>query len=308
MLAMSPTTIDNMHNFRWMDMCGSGPLSSLVVGGGINDYSPKPPGTQHDWLLIFCHATFLPDRNGSGRPGRPAYGGMINRTIYGQRARHDVGTMAGNFVVSVHPTKFGVASSALFLGKQPQPRIDAWGLAVYDQPQSASTARISKPTNSHARFNPIRFFMTQSPSRSGVFQAATDKRLEAFSESISFDHRLYEQDIRGSLAHARMLCRQKMITADELSQIETAMAEIKQLLDAGQLPFRQELEDIHMHIEQALIERLGDVGRKLHTGRSRNDQVSRTCVSGPAMPWIAWIVHCWPCNALFCRDVLAIWM
>ena len=116
--------------------------------------------------------------------------------------------------------------------------------------------------------------MTQSPSRSGVFQAATDKRLEAFSESISFDHRLYAQDIRGSLAHARMLCRQKMITADELSQIESAMADIKQLLDDGQLPFRQELEDIHMHIEQALIERLGDVGRKLHTGRSRNDQVS----------------------------------
>ena len=52
------------------------------------------------------------------------------------------------------------------------------------------------------------------------------------------------------------------------------MAEIKQLLDEGKLPFRQELEDIHMHIEQALIERLGDVGRKLHTGRSRNDQVS----------------------------------
>ena len=116
--------------------------------------------------------------------------------------------------------------------------------------------------------------MTQSPSRSGVFQAATDKRLEAFSESISFDHRLYAQDIRGSLAHARMLCRQKLITADELAQIEAAMAEIKQLLDEGKLPFRQELEDIHMHIEQALIERLGDVGRKLHTGRSRNDQVS----------------------------------
>lgn len=116
--------------------------------------------------------------------------------------------------------------------------------------------------------------MTQSPSRSGVFQAATDKRLEAFSESISFDHRLYAQDIRGSIAHARMLCRQKLISPDELAQIETALGEIKQLLDEGKMPFRQELEDIHMHIEQALIERLGDVGRKLHTARSRNDQVS----------------------------------
>ncbi len=116
--------------------------------------------------------------------------------------------------------------------------------------------------------------MTQSPSRSGVFQAATDKRLEAFSESISFDHRLYAQDIRGSIAHARMLSRQKLISEDELAQIESALGEIKELLDQGKLEFRQELEDIHMHIEQALIERLGDVGRKLHTGRSRNDQVS----------------------------------
>ncbi|MGN6544453.1 MAG: argininosuccinate lyase [Aureliella sp.] len=113
-----------------------------------------------------------------------------------------------------------------------------------------------------------------TPSRSGVFQAATDKRLEAFSESISFDHRLYEQDIRGSLAHARMLCRQKLLTEEELAQIEEALIEIRGMLDRGELPLRQELEDIHMHIEQALIERLGDVGRKLHTARSRNDQVA----------------------------------
>ncbi len=116
--------------------------------------------------------------------------------------------------------------------------------------------------------------MAQSPSRSGVFQAASDKRLEAFSESISFDHRLYAQDITGSIAHARMLCRQQLISADELAQIESALGEIKGQLDRGELPLRQELEDIHMHIEQALIERLGDVGRKLHTGRSRNDQVA----------------------------------
>ncbi len=116
--------------------------------------------------------------------------------------------------------------------------------------------------------------MAQSPSRSGVFQAATDKRLEAFSESISFDHRLYEQDIRGSIAHARMLSQQGILSADEFAQIERTLGEIKGLLDRGELPLRQELEDIHMHIEQALIDRLGDVGRKLHTGRSRNDQVA----------------------------------
>ena len=116
--------------------------------------------------------------------------------------------------------------------------------------------------------------MAQSPSRSGVFQAGTDKRLEAYSESISFDHRLYEQDVRGSIAHARMLCRQGILTQEESSAIEQALLEIRDAIEQGEMPFRQELEDIHMHIEQALIERLGDVGRKLHTGRSRNDQVA----------------------------------
>jgi argininosuccinate lyase len=116
--------------------------------------------------------------------------------------------------------------------------------------------------------------LAQSPSRSGVFQQATDQRLIAFSESISFDHRLYKHDIRGSIAHARMLCRQKLLTADELSQIEQGLREIEGELERGELPLRAELEDIHMHIEQALIDRLGDVGRKLHTARSRNDQVS----------------------------------
>ncbi|MFO1065970.1 MAG: argininosuccinate lyase [Pirellulales bacterium] len=116
--------------------------------------------------------------------------------------------------------------------------------------------------------------MAESPSRSGVFQTATDRRLVAFSESISFDHRLYKQDIRGSQAHAEMLCRQGLITREEWTQIRDGLSEIEGLLDAGKLPFKAELEDIHMHIEQALIDRLGDVGRKLHTARSRNDQVS----------------------------------
>ncbi len=113
-----------------------------------------------------------------------------------------------------------------------------------------------------------------TPSRSGVFQAATDKRLEKFSESISFDHRLYSQDIRGSLAHAAMLERQGILTAEEFQAIERGLGEILVRLDEGNFPLRTELEDIHMHIEQALIEKLGDVGRKLHTARSRNDQIS----------------------------------
>ena len=113
-----------------------------------------------------------------------------------------------------------------------------------------------------------------SPSRSGAFDAAVDKRVEKFTESISFDHRMYQQDIRGSIAHAHMLADQKILTADEAEQIEKTLTDIKGEIENGQFQFRQELEDIHMNIEQVLIDRLGDVGRKLHTGRSRNDQCS----------------------------------
>ncbi len=115
---------------------------------------------------------------------------------------------------------------------------------------------------------------SSSPSRSGAFDAAVDKRVEKFTESISFDHRMYQQDIRGSIAHAQMLADQKILTADEAQQIEATLTDIKGEIESGQFQFRQELEDIHMNIEQVLIDRLGDVGRKLHTGRSRNDQCS----------------------------------
>ncbi len=101
-----------------------------------------------------------------------------------------------------------------------------------------------------------------------------DARVERFAESISFDSRLYRHDIRGSIAHAQMLSKQNLLSADECSAIVRTLTEIGAELDQGTLPLRIELEDIHMHIEHALIERLGDVGRKLHTARSRNDQVS----------------------------------
>lgn len=101
-----------------------------------------------------------------------------------------------------------------------------------------------------------------------------DDRLARFSESISFDHRLYRQDIRGSIAHAQMLCRQKLLTQAEFEAIQRELKDIESILERGEMPFKIELEDIHMHIEQTLIDRLGDVGRKLHTARSRNDQVS----------------------------------
>ncbi|REK12779.1 MAG: argininosuccinate lyase [Planctomycetota bacterium] len=108
----------------------------------------------------------------------------------------------------------------------------------------------------------------------GVFQEATDARVEQFTESVSFDRRLYAHDITGSLAHAQMLARVGLITEDERGQIEQALGTIRRQIEQGDFQFKPELEDIHMHIEAALIEQLGDVGRKLHTARSRNDQVS----------------------------------
>ncbi len=116
--------------------------------------------------------------------------------------------------------------------------------------------------------------VSASPSRSGAFDAAVDARVERFSESISFDHQLYRQDIAGSIAHAQMLADQQILTAAERDAIVASLKKIGAQLDAGMFPLRTDLEDIHMNIEQALIDELGDVGRKLHTGRSRNDQVS----------------------------------
>ncbi len=108
----------------------------------------------------------------------------------------------------------------------------------------------------------------------GVFSQATDSRVEQFTESVSFDQRLYAQDVRASVAHARMLAHIGLISADECHHIEDTLEAIRDEIQRGAFAFCTELEDIHMHIERALIDRLGDVGRKLHTGRSRNDQVS----------------------------------
>jgi len=113
-----------------------------------------------------------------------------------------------------------------------------------------------------------------SPSRSGVFQQATDRRVERFTESISFDQRLYAHDIAASIAHAQMLAAVDLISETEARLIEGTLQAIRQEIEVGQFEYHVELEDIHMHIEKELVGRLGDVGRKLHTGRSRNDQVS----------------------------------
>ncbi|MCE5266779.1 MAG: argininosuccinate lyase [Planctomycetaceae bacterium] len=108
----------------------------------------------------------------------------------------------------------------------------------------------------------------------GVFDQATDRRVEQFTESVSFDQRLFAQDIAGSIAHVQMLAKVGLVPSDEAQQIEHALGEIRDEIEQGRFAFRAELEDIHMHVERALVERLGDVGRKLHTARSRNDQVA----------------------------------
>ncbi len=108
----------------------------------------------------------------------------------------------------------------------------------------------------------------------GVFAEATDRRVEKFTESVSFDRRLYAHDIRASIAHAQMLAKVGLLSPAECRQIEHELENIRREIEQGEFAFSISLEDIHMHIERALVDRLGDVGRKLHTARSRNDQVS----------------------------------
>ncbi|HMO13669.1 MAG TPA: argininosuccinate lyase [Pirellulaceae bacterium] len=114
----------------------------------------------------------------------------------------------------------------------------------------------------------------QSPSRSGAFDQAASPLAERFTQSIDVDSRLYRHDILGSIAHAKMLAEIGLISRAECEQIEQGLKSIEADIDNNNFPFSINLEDIHMHIEQALIERIGEAGRKLHTARSRNDQVS----------------------------------
>ncbi len=98
--------------------------------------------------------------------------------------------------------------------------------------------------------------------------------VERFTESISFDRRLYRQDIQGSIAHVRMLARQKILPAKDAKRIEKGLREIAGEIEAGRFRFSPRHEDIHMNIEARLIQKIGEAGGKLHTGRSRNDQVA----------------------------------
>ncbi|MBQ8743970.1 MAG: argininosuccinate lyase, partial [Mailhella sp.] len=123
----------------------------------------------------------------------------------------------------------------------------------------------------------------------GRFKESTSLAVEAYTESISFDSVLYAQDIAGSKAHARMLGEQGIISREEAETLRAGLDTVKKEIEDGVFPWRQDLEDVHMNIETRLTQLVGDVGKKLHTGRSRNDQVCldfRLFVSDQLRKWI----------------------
>ena len=109
---------------------------------------------------------------------------------------------------------------------------------------------------------------------SGRFDEPVSELVKQYTASIPFDHRLARHDIQGSLAHAQMLCKAGVLSESDLADIRRGMAEILEEIDAGSLKWSLDLEDVHMNIERRLTEKIGDAGKRLHTGRSRNDQVA----------------------------------
>ena len=108
----------------------------------------------------------------------------------------------------------------------------------------------------------------------GRFTKSTDSFTHHFHSSISFDQRMYKEDITGSIAHAAMLGKQGVISMEDSELLQKTLKELLADIEAGKVEFDEKAEDIHMNIETLLIERIGDVGKRLHTGRSRNDQVA----------------------------------
>ena len=108
----------------------------------------------------------------------------------------------------------------------------------------------------------------------GRFTEPTHELVEAFTESVSFDSRLYRQDIQGSIAHSKMLAKIGVLNDAEASDIETGLLTIQEQIESGEFVWSKQLEDVHMNIEARLSEAIGEAGKKLHTGRSRNDQVA----------------------------------
>jgi argininosuccinate lyase len=116
--------------------------------------------------------------------------------------------------------------------------------------------------------------MAQQKLSSGRFKELQDELLDKFNASIFFDNKLYEEDIKGSLAHAKMLTNQGILTEKEFEDIQKGLAQVKKEIQEGKFVYDIKDEDIHMAIEKRLTEIIGDAGKKLHTARSRNDQVA----------------------------------
>src|SRR3989440_3115924 len=110
--------------------------------------------------------------------------------------------------------------------------------------------------------------------RKGRFQKAAAKIAQRYCESVSFDRRLYRHDITGSIAHAAALTKAGIISAAERKKIEAELREIEKEIESGKFQWDEALEDVHMNIESALTKKIGEAGAKLHTARSRNDQVA----------------------------------
>lgn len=114
----------------------------------------------------------------------------------------------------------------------------------------------------------------KSTSWSGRFNEPVAELVKKYTASVGFDYRLAEFDIQGSIAHAQMLGAQKIISLDDVRAIESGLAEILQEIQAGEFEWLLDLEDVHLNIEKRLTDKIGDAGKRLHTGRSRNDQVA----------------------------------
>ena len=108
----------------------------------------------------------------------------------------------------------------------------------------------------------------------GRFEKATDKEVNDYNSSLPFDCKMYSQDIEGSIAHSQMLAKQGVISVKDAEDIKSGLLSIKEDIESGKLTFDSDAEDIHMFIEEELTNRIGDAGKRLHTGRSRNDQVA----------------------------------
>src|SRR2546421_2077680 len=132
--------------------------------------------------------------------------------------------------------------------------------------------------------------MAEQKSWQARIGEATDKLAQSFVESISYDRRMYKQEIAGSIAHATMLAKVGLINDDERDKIVEGLKSIEKDIEEGNFQFDESLEDIHMVVEDALIKRIDEPGKKLHTGRSRNDQV--------ATDLLLWIYStCWSLGA-----------